>query len=334
MSAQFYTLKNNFIEVTLTNYGARMTSIIINANGQKTEVTGGFNNVDDYLKATAPFYGATIGRFGNRIANGKFELNGKHYQLPINNGPNSLHGGSGFHDKLWQVTSVDDVHVSMAYVSADGEDGYPGKLTVTLVFTLLEDGVSIDYSAQTDAPTVINLTNHNYYNLNGEGNGDILKHTLYVNADALVAVNSNLIPTGELMPVEGTAFDFRKEQKIGPRINDAHEQMQTGNGYDHTYVLNKPEPGDLTLAGRLTGDISGIYLDVYTTEPGMQVYTGNFMDGTNTFQNGAKDDFRTMVALETQHFPDSPNHPEFPSTVLNPDETFTSASVYRFGVKV
>lgn len=333
MSAQFYTLKNNFIEVTLTNYGARMTSIIVNNNGQQTEVNGGFNTIDDYLKATAPYYGATIGRFGNRIANGQFELNGKQYQLPINNGPNSLHGGSGFHDKTWQVTSADDAHVSMAYVSPDGEDGYPGKLEVTIVFTLLEDGISVDYSAQTDAPTVVNLTNHNYYNLNGEGNGDILNHTLYLNAEALVAVNSNLIPTGELMPVAGTAFDFSTEHTLGARISDSHEQMQTGNGYDHTYVLDKAEPGELSLAGRLTGDISGIYLDVFTTEPGMQVYTGNFMDGTNTFQNGAKDGFRTMVALETQHFPDSPNQPAFPSTVLNPGKTFTSTSVYRFGLK-
>lgn len=334
MEATFFDLKNNALSATFTNYGARLVSLRVpDQNGNLIDVTTGFGTIEDYLKATAPYYGATIGRFANRIANGQFELNGKQYAVPVNNGDNSLHGGDGFHNRTWEASQPDEHTLAFSYFSADGEEGFPGGLSVKVIYSLTEDaGLKIDYEASTDAPTVINLTNHAYFNLNGEGVGDILNHVIQINADQYTPVNEKLIPKGALEPVTGTPFDFREAHSIGERINDDHEQLNFGNGYDHSYVINPSADGTLSFAAQVTGDISGIVMEVYTTEPGMQFYAGNFMDGTNIFKNGQPDSFRTAFALETQHLPDSPNQPAFPSTVLNPGELFASTTSYKFSV--
>lgn len=334
MQAKFIILKNKHISVSVTNYGARIAGLITaNKNGKPTDVVAGFKDVDAYLKATSPYYGATIGRYANRIANARFNLNGNTYHLPVNNGPNTLHGGGGFQDKVWDIIDSGDQHVSMRLLSPNGEDGFPGDLSVNVTFSLNDNALLIDYEATTDRDTVINLTNHAYFNLNGEGSGSILDHSIMINAHNYTPVNESLIPTGAIAPVAGTPFDFREAKTIGERIESRHEQLLFGRGYDHNYVLNKNNAPELSLAAKVTGDKTGIYMEVLTTEPGMQFYTGNFMDGTNIFKGGAQDNFRTTFALETQHFPDSPNQPAFPSTVLSQGVVFKSSSLYRFGVK-
>lgn len=335
MQAKFITLKNKQLKVSLTNYGARIASLTTaDKNGNMVDVVAGFDSVDTYIKATSPYYGATIGRFANRIANARFSLNGIDYQLPVNNGPNSLHGGSGFHAKVWDIIDGSDEHVTMQLFSPNGEDGYPGDMYVKITFSITDNALLIAYEAKTDRDTVVNLTNHAYFNLNGEGTGSILNHSLTINANAYTRINENLIPTGTIASVNGSPFDFRETQTIGKCIDTPHEQLQLARGYDHNYVLNKTntDTDELTLAAKAVGDKSGIYLEVHTTEPGMQLYTGNFMNGTNTFKGGAKDDFRTTFCLETQHFPDSPNQPAFPSTVLSAGAIFKSSSLYRFGI--
>jgi aldose 1-epimerase len=333
MQAKFITLKNKQLTVSLTNYGARIAGLTTaDKSGNPVDVVAGFDTVDAYIKSTTPYYGATIGRFANRIANARFSLNGVDYQLPVNNGPNSLHGGSGFHSKVWDIIDGSDEHVTMQLFSPNGEDGYPGDMYVTVTFSLADDALLIAYEAKTDRDTVVNLTNHAYFNLNGEGSGSVLNHSLTINANAYTRINENLIPTGTIASVNGSPFDFRETQTIGKCIDTPNEQLQLARGYDHNYVLNKTNSDELTLAAKAVGDKSGIYLEVYTTEPGMQLYTGNFMSGSNTFKGGAKDDFRTTFCLETQHFPNSPNQPAFPSTVLNAGAIFKSSSLYRFGI--
>ncbi|MES2278785.1 MAG: aldose epimerase family protein [Bacteroidota bacterium] len=333
MQAKIITLKNKYLQATITNYGARLTGLITpDKNGNPIDVAAGFATVDAYLKATAPYYGATIGRFGNRIANGQFTLNDITYQLPVNNGPNTLHGGSGFHDKVWEIADAQDQYAVFTLFSPDGEDGFPGDMRVKVVYTLIDNALLIDYEATTKKDTVVNLTNHAYFNLNGEGSGDVLEHSMQINADAYTRVNENLIPTGKLSAVALTPFDFRQPKTIGERIDAEHDQLIIARGYDHNYVLNKTEGQKLSLAAKAIGNKTGISMEVLTTEPGMQFYTGNFMDGTNTFKGGSKDDFRRAFCLETQHFPDSPNQPNFPSTVLSPGGMFKSSSMYRFGV--
>lgn len=331
--AQIITLKNQFIAVTITNYGARWVGLITaDKNGKPTDVVAGFKTIADYEQATSPYYGPTIGRFANRIANGSFTLDGETYHLPINNGLNALHGGGGWHNKIWEIINADEHQVSMKYTSPDGEDGFPGEMEVKVTYKLDGNAISINYEATTSKTTVVNLTNHAYFNLNGEGAGNILNHSIQINADAFVPVNENLIPSGELRLVDDTPFNFKTAEKIGARINIDEEQLNFGRGYDHTYVLTKAKDDELSFAAKAVGEQSGISLEIETTEPGMQFYTGNFMDGTNIFKSGVKDDFRTTFALETQHFPDSPNQPGFPSTVLHPGEVFRSVTVYRFGI--
>jgi aldose 1-epimerase len=332
MKAKFITLKNKFITATITNYGARLAGLLVpDKDGRLVDVVAGFKTVNAYLKSTTPYYGATIGRFANRIALGKFSLNGVDYQLPVNNGPNSLHGGSGFHSKVWDINEAGDDFIVMHYFSPDGEDGYPGDLEVKVTYRLTDIALEINYEAISQSDTIINLTNHAYFNLNGEGSGNILGHTLQINANAYTRINQYLVPTGQLAAVANGPFDFRLPKTIGQHIDAEHEQLQFARGYDHNYVLDKTNPGDLALAAKATGDLTGISMEVMTTEPGMQLYTGNFMTGNNTFKCGAKDGFRTTFCLETQHFPDSPNHPAFPSTVLKAGEIFKSSSIYRFG---
>ncbi|GAB3917871.1 aldose epimerase family protein [Mucilaginibacter boryungensis] len=333
MPAKFITLKNKHLQVTITNYGARLVGLLtLGKDGTLVDVVAGFKTVDEYEQATSPYYGATIGRFANRIAKGRFSLNGISYMLPVNNGPNCLHGGGGIHAKVWDILDVQDQSITMQLYSPNGEDGFPGNVYITVTYMLADNAVVINYEATTDKDTIINLTNHAYFNLNGEGDGDILGHTLQINADSYTPVTQNLIPTGELGTVAHSPFDFRTAKPIGKDIGADHEQLIVARGYDHNYVLNRVEGQKLTFAAKAIGDKTGIAMAVDTTEPGMQFYTGNFMDGTNTFKGGSKDDFRSTFCLETQHFPDSPNQPAFPSTLLSAGQVFRSSSVYRFGV--
>lgn len=330
-----YTIQNGSVKAQFTNYGARLVGIWVpDKNGVSTDVVAGFASVKEYVESTEPFFGATIGRFGNRIAKGQFELKGKRYQLPLNNGPNTLHGGKkGFQKIVWDVHQPDATKLVFSYLSKDGEEGFPGNLTVKVTYSITDDaGLKMEYEATTDQTTIVNLTNHAFFNLNGEGSGKILEHQLTINADKYTPVDSTLIPTGELANVKGTPFDFTKPETIGARIRIPNEQLKNGKGYDHNFALSSAKKNGMRHAARIIGDKSGIQMDIYTQEPGLQFYSGNFMRGKNILKSGAKDLFRTAFALETQHFPDSPNQPSFPSTVLNPGEKYHTVSVYKFSV--
>ena len=329
-----YTLKSGTgMVVKVTNQGAKIVQILVpDKNGHLGDVVLGYETVDQYVAGRASF-GAIIGRYANRIAKGRFTLNGQEYQLPVNNGPNHLHGGKGSHFRVFDAKQLDDRSVRLTYVFKDGEEGYPGNTTLTVVYTLTDDQeLKIMYEAVTDKPTVVNFTNHAFFNLAGEGQGDILGHELTINADRFTPIDATSIPTGELRAVTGTPLDFTRPMKIGARINDADQQLKFGTGYDHNYVLNKTGPGP-SFAARLADPASGRVMEVYTTEPGMQLYTGNFQTGKapNDVGKGGKPyNFREAVCLETQHFPDSPNKATFPTTVLNPGQTFTSTTLYKF----
>jgi aldose 1-epimerase len=334
-----YTLTNkNGVEVAITNYGGTVVSWKVpDRNGQVADVVLGYDNVKDY-EAGKAYFGATVGRYANRIAHGKFTLNGATYTLAKNDGENHLHGGiKGFSKRVWTAKDVSGSNgqaLELSYLSKDGEEGYPGNLSVTVVFTLTEKNeLKIDYSATTDKDTVLNLTNHSYFNLAGQGSGDILSHQLTLNADRFTPVDATLIPTGELRKVKGTPFDFTQPTAIGARINQDDEQLKLGKGYDHNWVLNKPKIGVLTLAAELYEPKSGRLLEVRTTQPGVQFYTGNFLDGTAHGKEGKVYNYRTGMCLETQHFPDSPNHPDFPSTVLKPGQRFHSTTIYKVSTK-
>ncbi len=329
-----YSLKNGTgMVVKVTNQGAKIVQILVpDKNGHLGDVVLGYETVDQYVAGRASF-GAIIGRYANRIAKGRFTLNGQEHQLPVNNGPNHLHGGKGSHFRIFDGKQLDDRSVRLSYVFKDGEEGYPGNTTLTVVYTVTDDQeLKITYEAVTDKPTVVNFTNHAFFNLAGEGKGDILGHELTINADRFTPIDATSIPTGELRAVMGTPLDFTRPMKIGARINDADQQLKFGTGYDHNYVLNKTGAGP-SFAARLADPASGRVMEVYTTEPGMQLYTGNFQTGKapNDVGKGGKPyNFREAVCLETQHFPDSPNEPSFPTTVLNPGQTFTSTTIYKF----
>jgi aldose 1-epimerase len=328
----FYTLKNAGIAATFTAYGARLVSLTVpDKKGHPTNLTWGFESTDDYRECkTDPYYGAVIGRYGNRIGGAKFKLDGKTYKLQANNHGNSLHGGNdGFHTKDWTTSLQSDSSITFSYLSQDGEAGYPGNLKVSVTYTLTADsGLRIDYRAMTDKATVINLTNHAFWNLNGVGSGNILKHTVIIRADRYTPVDSLLIPTGGLESVSGTPFDFRHGRSIAVRIADHHSQLHDGHGYDHNYVLNPHAPK--IIVAQATGDLSGICMQVYTDQPGLQFYTGNFMAGKNVMAGGYLDKYRCGFCMETQHYTDSPNQPGFPSTVLKPGEQYRSTTTYKF----
>jgi len=332
-----YVLKNhNGMTAAITNYGGRLVSLLVpDKNGKLTDVVVGFNSLEDYAKSTESYFGATIGRVGNRIAKGEFSLDGKKYTLFKNNGPNTLHGGKkGFQAVVWDANQPNDSTVILTYLSKDMEEGFPGNLNVKVTYSLTGDnGFKCEYEATTDKKTVVNLTNHAFFNLNGEGSGTILNHDVQLFADGYTPVDSTLIPTGKIEPVAGTPFDFTKPVTIGARIEQDNQQLKYGHGYDHNFVLNKTKVNGLNHAATVIGDQSGIVMNIYTEEPGMQFYSGNFMQGKNTFKDGSKDDFRTAFAMETQHFPDSPNQPSFPSIVLNPGQTYHTVSVYQFSDK-
>lgn len=337
-AAKLYTLKNeNGMEVVITNYGGIITRLLApDKDGQFTDIVLGFDKLADYQK-DHPYFGAIIGRYGNRIARGKFTIDGEEYTLAANNGANALHGGPmGFHKHLWEAKEIERegyAGLELSRVSKDMEEGYPGNLAATVRYLLNNDNeLLIEYEAATDKPTVVNLTNHTYFNLKGAGKEDILGHVLMIDADYYTPVDSTLIPTGELRPVEGTPFDFNTPTPIGERIKAENEQIRFGLGYDHNFVLDREGPG-LELAATVHEQSTGRFLEVLTTEPGLQFYSGNFLDGTNIGKYGVKYEYRTGFCLETQHYPDSPNRPDFPSTVLRPGENYASSTVYRFSVK-
>lgn len=333
-----YTLANQQgMQVKITNYGGIITSVLVpDKEGQFGDVVLGYDHLRGYLEKT-PYFGAIVGRYGNRIASGKFTLNGVEYSLAINNGPNALHGGlKGFDKVVWEPKEINQdgkPGLQLKYVSKDMEEGYPGKLDVTITYLLTnKNEIQIDYQATTDKKTVLNLTNHSYFNLKDDGASTILDHQIMINADRFTPVDQTLIPTGELRPVEGTPFDFRQPQKIGERIEADDQQIKFGGGYDHNFVLNG-QAGTLRLAARVREATTGRVLEVFTTQPGVQFYTGNFLDGSITGKNGTVYGRRHGFCLETQHFPDSPNHPNFPSTVLAPGEKYHEVTVFKFSVE-
>ena len=331
-AVELYTLKSDGLKASITTYGGRVVTLMVpDRTGKPGDIVQGFDSLAGYLKEN-PYFGALIGRYGNRIGHGKFTLEGKAYQLPINNGANSLHGGvHGFDRKVWKA-KVEGQSLVLTYVSKDGEEGYPGTLTATVKYSLTASELRIDYSAATDKPTVLNLTNHSYFNLAGQGESDVLRHEITIFADKFTPVDKGLIPTGELKSVAGTPFDFRTPHKIGERIGAADEQLKFGLGYDHNWVLTGTTAA-LRLAAKVHDAGSGRVLEVMTTEPGIQFYTGNFLDGTLTGKGGKVYKQRYAFCLETQHFPDSPNKPGFPSTELKPGQKYQSTTVFRFSAK-
>jgi aldose 1-epimerase len=332
-----YTLTNaHGVEVRAMNYGGIILSLRVpDRKGQLADIVLGHDKAEGYMP-NPPFLGAIVGRYANRIANGTFTLDGKTYTLPKNDGPNTLHGGitRTFDKVLWDGEPLKGKNgVAFTYLSKDGEEGFPGNLKVTVTYTLTDSNeVVIDYTATTDKATPINVSQHSYFNLKGEGNGDILDHEIMINADKFTPVDKNLIPTGELRPVKGTPFDFTSSTKIGARIEDPYEQMVLGHGYDHNFVINRKGAG-MILAARVYEPTTGRVLEVTTTQPGVQFYTGNFLDGTVTGKEGHVYKHRYGFCLETQHFPDSPNHPDFPSTILKPGEKFHQTTAFKFSAK-
>ncbi len=330
-----FTLTNaNGMKVQITNYGGTVTSILApDKTGKLGDVVLGYDHLAGYLQSS-PYFGCLIGRYGNRIAQGKFTLNGKPYTLAANNGPNHLHGGlKGFDKVVWtakEINGAEEVGLELTYFSRDGEEGYPGTLTVKVVYTLTaENALKIEYFAATDQPTICNLTNHCYFNLKDAGASPILDHELMLAADYFTPVDVTLIPTGELRPVAGTPFDFTTPTAIGARINGGDEQLKFGLGYDHNFVLNGTA-GELRLVGKLREATSGRLLEIWTDQPGIQFYSGNFLDGSITGKNGKVYQYRHGLCLETQHYPDAPNQPAFPTTVLNPGEQYQTTTIYKF----
>jgi aldose 1-epimerase len=336
---QLFTLTNkNGIEAKITNFGGIVVSLKTpDRKGQLTDIVLGYDNLDGYVGDKA-YLGALIGRYGNRIAKGQFVLNGKTYQIPLNDSPNALHGGpNAFNKKVWTAKDISTHSTPMlqlTYLSKDGENGFPGNLTTQVTYSLTSaNELRIDYAATTDKDTVLNLTNHSYFNLKGEGQGDILQHEVRLNANKFTPVDATLIPTGELKSVQGTPFDFRKSTAVGARINMDDQQLKYGWGYDHNWVLNGIGAGQLVIAARVHEPTTGRVLEVLTDQPGVQFYTGNHLDGTIHGKGGKVYQQRAALCLETQHYPDSPNHPAFPSTELKPGQRFHSTTIYKFGVE-
>jgi aldose 1-epimerase len=332
-----YTLKNSQgVEMSVMNYGGIIVSLKVpDKSGKLDDVVLGYDSLSGYLKSN-PYFGALIGRYGNRIAKGKFSLDGVHYMLPVNDGENHLHGGTkGFDKVYWDIqVPADSSSLVLSYKSADGEQGYPGNLDMSVTYTLTDSNeVKVDYKATTDKKTVVNLTQHSYFNLSGNAAQDILSHQLMIAADQFLPVDKTLIPTGELKPVAKTPFDFNTLTVIGARINDQDQQLLAGKGYDHCWVLKNGESKSLQKVSELYEPNSGRLMEVWTTEPGIQFYSGNFLDGTLTGKGGVAYKHRTGLCLETQHYPDSPNKPAFPTVMLNPGDTYQTSTVYTFKIR-
>ena len=333
-AAALYVLTNKAgIEACITNYGGRLVSMMVpDRDGKMTDIVLGYDNITSYVE-TDGNYGAIIGRFGNRIAKGNFTLDGTEYTLTQNNNGNSLHGGpTGYHTRMWDAKQLDNQTLELTYLSVDGEEGFPGNLNIKVVYKLTEDNaIDIIYEATTDKATVVNLTNHSYFNLSGNHEQKITDHLISINADSYIPVDATLIPTGEIASVKDTPMDLRAPIAVGARIDEDFEQLVFGGGYDHCWVLNTT--GDIAaLAAKVVSPSSGIVLEVYTSEPGIQLYAGNMM-GLDTGKHGATYNKRQALCLETQHYPDSPNQPNFPTTVLNPGERYHSRCVYKFAVE-
>ena len=334
-----YTLRNRQgAEARICNYGGIVVSLKVpDRQDQMGNVVLGYDSLADYERSN-PYFGCLVGRYGNRIAHGRFTLDGQTYQLATNNGPNHLHGGiKGFDKVVWKARPFQGPQgpaLELGYVSKDGEEGYPGRLDVTAVYTLTEDNaLRLDFTARTDKPTICNLTHHSYFNLRGAGRSSILDHEVMIHADRFTPVDSGLIPTGELRPVQGTPFDFRAPMAIGARIGQKDEQLAFAKGYDHNWILNKSKAGELSLAARVEEPVSGRIMEVWTTEPGLQFYVENFLGGPSVDKDGAPCQARIAFCMEPQHFPDSPNRPEFPSAVLRPGDTYKNTIIYKFTVK-
>ena len=339
-SIKLYTLKNESgMTVRVTNYGAIVTSIIVpDRNGKQADVALGYDRVEDYINAVdKPYFGAVVGRYGNRIAKGEFTLDGETYSLLKNNGENHLHGGAiGFDKVVWTVDEyVEAQALTLSYLAKDKEEGYPGNLQLKITYTLADDNsLVVDYHATTDKATPVNVTQHTYFNLKGEGQGTILDHQLMLNAKKFTPVDESLIPTGEMPTVAGTPFDFTTPKAIGHDIGQQNEQLVFGLGYDHNWILDTDgKEGELSLAAEVHEPSSGRVMEIYTTEPGIQFYCGNFLDGRLKGKAGKPYVHRGGFCLETQHFPDSPNQPNFPSTILKPGETYDSKTVFKFSTK-
>ncbi|MEM6689745.1 MAG: aldose epimerase family protein [Planctomycetota bacterium] len=339
-SIKLYTLKNESgTVVKVTNYGAIITSLIVpDRTGEMADIVLGYKRLEDYINAVdKPYFGAVVGRYGNRIAKGEFTLNGETYSLLKNNGENHLHGGAiGFDKVVWDVESyVEGEYIKLTYLAKDKEEGYPGNLSLAVTYTLTSNNsLVVDYSATTDKATPVNVTQHSYFNLKGEGEGTILDHELMLNAKQYTPVDATLIPTGDLPPVAGTPFDFTNAKPIGRDIEQANEQLEFGLGYDHNWVLDKGDkPNELTLAASVYEPTTGRVMEIHTTEPGVQFYCGNFLDGRLTGKAGKPYVHRGGFCLETQHYPDSPNQPSFPSTILEPGETHQSQTVFKFSTR-
>jgi aldose 1-epimerase len=338
MSSTIHTIANaKGMKLTLTALGGKIISLHVpDRKGVLGDVVLGYDSIDRYINGN-PYFGALVGRYGNRIALGKFSLEGKNYQLRTNNGVNALHGGSmGFHNVLWNVKSTEldgNEALELSYQSPDMEEGYPGNLKVTVTYVITnENELVINYEATTDKTTIVNLTHHSFFNLAGAGNGDILDHLLQINADSFCPVDSTLVPLGELRRVSNTPFDFTKLLRLGEHIDDDDEQIKFGKGYDHNWVLNK-KGNELSLAAKVKEPISGRVMEVFTTEPGLQFYSGNFLNKDEIGKGGKVYDFRSAFCLEAQHFPDSPNQPSFPSTVLKPGDVYKQKTIYKFSVE-
>lgn len=335
-STHLMTLENNRgMKVALSDYGARIIGLIVpDKAGNPTDVVLGFDSIRGYLAAGEPYHGATVGRFANRIANGVFTIGNETFTIQPNNGPNALHGGvKGFHTQVWDRRVVYREKVDFYYVAADGEEGFPGRLSVMVKYRLTDNNeLVITYRAETDKPTIINLTNHAFFNLSGEGNSDVLDHVLSIAADQYLPCDEYQVPTGELADVAGTPFDFTSAKPIGKDIRQSDEQLRIGHGYDHNYVLRPETVTAGASVATVVSPITGIRMDVHTTEPGVQLYTGNFMTGKDVGKQGERYSKHSAFCLETQHFPDAPNRPEFPSTLLQPGQVFHSETRYRFSV--
>lgn len=333
-----FILKNqNGVEIAITNYGGFVVSVMVpDKNGKFDDVVLGHSSLEDYLHTPEPYLGSLVGRYGNRIAGGKFTLEGKEYTLAINNGPNTLHGGlMGFNAVVWDAVQLNSQTLKLSYLSVDGEEGFPGNLTTEVVYHLSNDNaLEISYQAVTDKTTIVNLTQHSFFNLSGTGKPTptVCNNMLTINADYYTPMDNVSIPTGAVAPVAGTPMDFRAPHLVGERIDNDFEQLVFGKGYDHCYVLNKKEVGELSFAAKVLEPVSGRTLEVYTTEPGVQLYTGNWLGGFEG-KYGATYPERSAICLETQHFPDSPNKPHFPSVVLHPEEIYTQTCIYKFGVE-
>jgi aldose 1-epimerase len=330
------------MQAEITNYGGIVVRLVVPGNNNNlSDVVLGFNTLEEYIK-DSPYFGAIVGRYANRIANGRFQIGSEEYKLAINNTPGGipchLHGGiKGFDKVVWQAEASEGNNIprlKLHYLSKDGEEHYPGNLDVTVTYSLTDDNeLKIEYLATTDKATPVNLSNHSYFNLKGEGNGDILDHEVMLNAQKFTPVNRGLIPTGELRDVQGTPFDFTKPHKVGERINDKDEQLEYAGGYDHNWVLSTDSAGALKVAATVYEPSAGRFMEILTTQPGVQFYSGNFLDGQIKGKSGMPYEKRSGFCLETQHFPDSPNHPEFPDTILEPGKEFRSTTIYRFSVK-